>query len=275
MTQTLTTVRFLDGGYCTQFARLAGEPSWQRIRFHAVFVYIEHPVHGGSLIDTGYSARFESATRTWPERLYRWATPVVANDPVEQLRATGIDPSSIRRIFLSHFHGDHAAGLQCFPHVEIIYPQEAYERLVQQSTFTQVRHGVLMKLLPDDFRERGVPVSAANYSSGDGDLSEFMVCDYWNDGSLLLVDLPGHADGHYGFVLATENERLVYVVDACWHLDVMLAGRALPAISRGFQADWPAYQATQQKLRSLTRRGWTLVACHCPHTLRRVHHAAD
>lgn len=275
MTQTLTTVRFLDGGYCTQFARLAGEPSWQRIRFHAVFVYFHHPVHGGSLIDTGYSAHFASATQTWPERLYRWVTPVVAQDPIEQLQAVGIDPSTIRRIFVSHFHGDHVAGLRCFPHVELIYPQEAYDRLLCQTTFAQVRHGVLMKLLPDDFSRRSVPISRARFLPGDGELSEFQICDYWNDGSLRLVDLPGHADGHYGCVLATQSERVFYIVDACWHLDVMLADRTLPIISRGFQSDWPAYQATQRKLQKLASRGWTLAACHCPHTFERIHHAAD
>lgn len=132
-----------------------------------------------------------------------------------------------------------------------------------------------MKLLPDDFLRRGVPIDIANFAPGSGDLSAFSVCDFWGDGSLLLVDLPGHADGHLGFVLTTASETVFYIVDACWHLEVMLAERTLPLISRGFQADWPAYQTTQRKLRELASRGWTLAACHCPETMRRVNHAAD
>ena len=46
-------VVFLNAGYCTQWAYLAGQRSRGLTRFHAVFVYLEHPVHGAALIDTG------------------------------------------------------------------------------------------------------------------------------------------------------------------------------------------------------------------------------
>lgn len=271
MNSTLQSVRFLHSGWCSQFARLAGEPSWKWVRFYAVFVYFEHPVHGGCLIDTGYSDQFFQATRWLPQRFYRWVTPVVLDegrDAPSRLRQAGIDPAGIRQIFVSHFHADHIAGLKCFPDAEFIYRTAPFDRLQRQAAHAQVRHGFLSDLIPADFAARRRPISEAKFVAGAGDWHEFLVCDYWNDGSLLLVDLPGHADGHFGFVLQSAKKRVFYIVDACWHVDVMLNQRPLPWISRRFQHDAVAYFDTQQKLRRLTEQtGIQLLACHCPRTL--------
>lgn len=274
MTQALSSVRFLHSGWCGQYARLVGAPSWTWIRFYAVFVYFEHPVHGGCLVDTAYSDEFFRATRWLPQRLYRWLTPVQLEDPSnarDQLSAAGIDPSSIRRVFVSHFHADHIAGLKLFPEAQFVIRQEAYDRLLRQSTFSQVRHGVLGELFPPDFRSRCQELTEDLFTTGEGDWKEFRVCDFWGDGSLLLVDLPGHADGHYGFVLQTVQKRIFYIVDACWHVQVLLDKSPLPWISRRFQHDETAYFQTQEKLRKLTQQtGLELLACHCPKTLNHV-----
>ena len=274
MTQHLSTIRFLHSGWCSQFARLAGAPSWTWTRFYAVFVYFEHPVHGGCLIDTAYSDEFFRATQWPPQRLYRWLTPVhleEQQDARERLRASGIDPDSVRQIFVSHFHADHIAGLKCFTQAQFIYRREAFDRLQRQSVFSQVQHGFLRELIPPDFTQRGCPLDETRFAAGIGDWQGFQTCDYWGDGSLLLVDLPGHADGHFGLVLHSVNGRIFYIVDACWHVQVLLDKSPLPWISRRIQHDAAAYFATQEKLRQLTgRTGIELIACHCPRTLHHV-----
>lgn len=274
MTQHLSTIRFLHSGWCSQFARLVGAPSWTWTRFYAVFVYFEHPVHGGCLIDTAYSDEFFHATRWLPQRLHRWVTPVHLDEQRnarDQLSTAGIDPAGVRQIFVSHFHADHIAGLKCFPNAQFIYRRDAFVRLQRQSVFAQVRHGFLRELLPPDFTECGRPLNENEFSAGEGDWQGFQVCDFWGDGSVLLVDLPGHADGHFGFVLQSADTRLFYIVDACWHVQVLLDQSPLPWISRRVQHDAPTYFATQEKLRQLTERtGIELIACHCPRTLQHV-----
>lgn len=274
MTVALRSVRFLTAGWCGQFARLAGAPSWKWSRFYAVFVYFEHPVHGACLIDTGYSPEFFQATHRFPQRLYRWITPVTLSphaDPAGELKAAGIDHASIQRVFVSHFHADHIGGLNCFPKARLIYRREAYERLRSQPTRAQVRHGFLQELLPDDFEDRGDPLTENQFIAGSGPWQTFRICDYWGDGSLILVDLPGHAEGQFGFVLQGAERSQFYIVDACWHVQVMLEQSRLPWISRNFQHDQVAYFATQEKLRQLTAEtGIELLACHCPRTLSHV-----
>jgi glyoxylase-like metal-dependent hydrolase (beta-lactamase superfamily II) len=274
MTQSLTTVRFLHSGWCSQFARLAGGAAWTWSRFYAVFVFLEHPIHGACLIDTGYSDEFFRATARFPERFYRWTTPVClepAPNAWAQLQRVGIDPTSVRQIFVSHLHADHVAGLKCFPNARFVYRPESYERTLQQSRREQVRHGFLQDLLPVDFRERGTPLPESRFVAGTGVWDGFQICDFWNDGSLILVDLPGHADGHFGFVLQSPERQYFYIVDACWHVQALEESVHLPWISRRFQHDPVAYDATQEKLRRWTARtGIELIACHCPRTLNHV-----
>lgn len=275
----LTSVKFLDGGFCQQFARLVGGDNWQWIRFHAIYVHLEHPVHGASLIDTGYSQHFLSATETFPERIYRWATPVTLNEPSDpwyRMLKCGINPALLQRIFISHFHADHIAGLNCLPLIKLVYRPEVYQRLKSATKSEQMRQAFLPKLLPANFEKRAIPLPESRFVAGTGDLAAFRVCDYWGDGSLILVDLPGHADGQFGFVMNMEKERIFYIVDATWHLDTLLKNSSLPWVSQRFQHDWIAYQDTQAKLRELAKKpNWNLVACHCPRTLPRVIHAHD
>lgn len=270
-------VCFLNAGSCTQLAYLAGRPSWGLTRFPAVFVYLEHPRHGVALIDTGYSPWFRRATESFPERFYRWATPLHLDrhkHAAAILAARGLAPERVERIFVSHFHGDHIAGLRHFPQARFVHRPAALELLRRTSVWGQVHQAFLARLLPEDFAARGDPVSEAAFTAGDGPLEELQVCDYWGDGDLLLVDLPGHAVGHTGFVVRTATERIFYVVDACWDRDVLLQGRTLPRLSQRVQYAYGAYVATQERLRRLAARtDWLLLACHCPRTQAHVANA--
>src|SRR6516225_4634826 len=94
-------IRFLNSGYCTQLGYFAGRPTWGPTPFYAVFVYLEHPRHGISVIDTGYSPFFQWATRPFPQRLYRWATPVRLDprrDAWAILDAGGFQPELVTRL---------------------------------------------------------------------------------------------------------------------------------------------------------------------------------
>lgn len=263
-------VLFLNSGYCTQSAYLAGRSSRGRTRFPAVFVYLEHPDHEPALIDTGYGPAFLEATRPFPQRLYRWMTPLHL-DPQQHaaaiLEARGLRPESIGNIFVSHLHGDHVAGLRYFPTARFVYRPAALSALMCRSVWSQLRQAFLAGLLPKDFTTRSDGLHEATFLPGEGLLQEFRVHDYWGDGDLLLVDLPGHAVGHTGFLIRTETQRFLYIVDACWDLDALLQARPLPWLSQKVQVDYPAYVQTQEKLRRVAQREeCLLLACHCLRT---------
>ena len=259
-------VRFFNGGYCRQLLAMADRRTWRIGEFQAVFLAVAHPRHGWVLIDTGYGTSFAAATRAWPRCLYRWVTPVDATTPTaEILRPHGIAPEDIRHIVLTHFHADHIGGTREFPAATFHHAAEALTPLLALSAFAQTRHAFLPAQLPDDFAARAVAVPLAHFRPGPA--TGFPAHDLFGDGSLVLLDLPGHAPGHLGVLVATADGPLLYAVDAFWH-----HRQIDEAVSPLFPAriaihDNRAYDATVARLRELKRTtGLRVLACHCPAT---------
>ena len=272
MSSLLHNVTFLNAGHCVQMKYFVGHRSLGLTKFHAVFVYFEHPVHGPSLIDTGYSEHFLHATRRLPQRFYRWATPMrlptstTSRDAAGVLRDAGFDPAGTNQIFISHFHGDHVAGLRCFPEARFIHRGQSLAELRQLSARKQVHQAFLPMLLPEDFDDRSISIPESAFDTIDGSLAGLCVHDYFGDGSLILVDLPGHAVGHTGYLMQTDTGPMFYVVDATWDVEVMMQGRSIPYLAQRFQYDLPKYQLTQDHLRAIDVSQVVMLACHCPRT---------
>lgn len=268
------SLTFLAAGKCRQKARLAGrlESGW--IDFHAVFVHLVHPTKGSFLIDTGYGPAYLEAVRHFPERILNWLLPVSysqSDSPREQVRRAGFDPDALAGVFVSHFHADHIGGLKEFAGVPMWTRRSAYETASRGGRISRLRRGFVQQLMPNDFSERVTYLEEADARSDDPELPGFRVWDLFGDGLVKWVDLPGHAAGHVGYLLRSNEGPLFYIVDACWDVESMLAGRRLPWLGRNVQSDWSSYQSTQQKLTSWHREtGIPVVACHCQRTLERV-----
>ncbi len=207
---TLNNLQFLNAGYCRQLAYWTGLNSYSICKFQAVVVYFEHPVHGKFLIDTGYDDCFWPATRNFPFRAYRWLLPTSVdrgNCLTAALHHAEIAPSQLSGLFLSHFHPDHIGGLPSLPRVPLILRDQPLDHVRSLKPIQQLHFGFVPKLFDsardsdivsireDQFVAQRLPFSM---DTQDG-LSvpdygkDWRVFDYWNDGSLLLIDLPGHA----------------------------------------------------------------------------------
>lgn len=217
------TLQLLTAGYCTHpgFVINPRRGGWAAQPFPAMFGLLRHPTQGLILYDTGYAPRFFAETARFPASLYRRATPVVcppAETAVAQLAHQGIRPADIGLIILSHFHADHLGGLLDFPRARLLYLRAALDpRLHQRSTFANVRRGLLPGLLPTDLAVR-TTFADDQPRRPLPDLVPFDTgYDLIGDGSLLGVEVSGHAPGQLGLLFTAQGGQPVFLVaDACW-----------------------------------------------------------
>lgn len=229
---------------------------------------IHHPRLGPGLFDTGYSRRFLDATRAFPERCYRWLTPPIllpGSSAVEQLVQRGIAADDVRWIVLSHLHADHIAGLIDFPRATIYLHGDARAALRQHGRWGNLLRGVLPALLPDDLDRRTHLLASADFTAvGPGGLPGH---DLAGDGQLVLVPLPGHADGQLGLVVRPPNARPLFLIaDAAWTSTALVENRLPSRLSHWLNASTAGYHATFASLRRLAvdAPDLRLVPSHCP-----------
>ncbi|MCI1018235.1 MBL fold metallo-hydrolase [Microbacterium sp. C5A9] len=211
------------------------------------------------LFDTGYATSDWRAG--WRGAVYRRLLPprvVEADDIAAQLVADGMDPASVTHVVLSHLHPDHIGGVRRFPGATFVL-SAGHERTLRDP---RLRSGVLPGLLPEWFpqAERIVLHDGDFRAVRSGDVS-LRAHDLLGDGSYLVLDLPGHADGHLG---ALVEGRVLLAGDAAWGRDLLDASSRLRALPRAIQHDASRYAATARVLGRLVDEGITVVCSHDP-----------
>ncbi len=260
-------VRAFDGGYCRQLLALIDRRTWRMVKFHAVFLALRHRSEGWVLVDTGYGGRFAAATQRFPRRLYRWATPMKdGGSTTALLEAEGIRAAEIRHVIVTHFHGDHAGGLAEFPQATIHHRADALGPLMGLSAWRQTKAAFLPGLVPEWLPERARPIAPEAFCE-DADLP-FPEHDLFGDGSVRLLDLPGHAAGQVGVAFAVGGRRELYAADAFWRRSQIVGDMEPLAPAMALQWDATAYRQTIGRLREVARAGvYRLTACHDEGTL--------
>ena len=211
------------------------------------------------LFDTGYATGAWHVG--WRGAVYRRLLPPVVEDRDDiaaQLLADGVDPVSVTHVVLSHLHPDHVGGVRRFPAATFVITEGMLRTLGAPTLRSGVLSGLLpgwfetasrTVLTPDAFRTidvRGVPLPAA---------------DLLGDGSYLVVDLPGHADGHVG---ALVEGHVLLAGDAAWGRDLLDEASRMRRLPKAVQHDAVQYERTAATLRALADAGIRIVCSHDP-----------
>ncbi|MBP6242501.1 MAG: MBL fold metallo-hydrolase [Hydromonas sp.] len=255
---------------------------WRNTTFPSLAVLLRHPVHGNYLFDTGYSEHFHTATKHFPEKIYRLVTPIRFNphdDIREQLHTLGVDAHSIRGIFISHFHADHVAALIDFPKAAFHALSSAYDGVAHLGKIDALRRAFLPTLLPHDFKNRyqaidsmrtlcALPKQAHPFAHG---------YDFFGDGSVFVVELAGHARGQMGlWIQGNDHQPATFLVaDACWSSKAFEQNIPPSWLSYFIHDNKKAYLQTLQHIHELSQRNRDvlIMPSHCEQKLTQHTHS--
>lgn len=205
------------------------------------FYVLEHPVHGGFLVDSGI-ARSVAEQKEMPVRF-----PVTMALPIDDLKVhldtkTYLESreSPLAGVFLTHLHLDHILGLTDVPKDVPLYigPGEADDK--------RWSHLLVRPTTKANLKGFG-PLRSWQVAAEEG--APFSYVDVFSDGSVLGLHIPGHTEGSMAFLVRSTLGPLLLVGDGShtvWGWD--------HGVEPGtFNTDMDAARDSLDRLKALTR----------------------
>jgi N-acyl homoserine lactone hydrolase len=215
-------------------------------RIPIVAFLIEHPGAGPILVDTGFhKAVADGSTQERARNLGPLGLLMARNvrmrpeqTAAAQVRARGIDPADIRLIVMTHLHFDHASALADFPGATVIVSQAewdaAHGRAATLFGYPPAQIDPRLSYRTVDF---GGPAARAH-----GPFEHSL--DLFGDGSLILLDTPGHSTGHLSVLARLREREALLAGDAIYSLATLREGKR-PLRSEDSQAYERSVRALQ------------------------------
>ncbi|TXC73288.1 N-acyl homoserine lactonase family protein [Sphingorhabdus soli] len=124
-------------------------------------------------------------------------TMELARSLVDQLADLGIKPADIDIVGISHFHNDHTGQLAMFPNAKLLTGKGDWDAITAAQ--------------PD----AGLNVAPYAHWAKDGGSVEPVSGDHdvFGDGSVVMLDLPGHTPGHTGLKVVTPGKTYLLTGD--------------------------------------------------------------
>jgi glyoxylase-like metal-dependent hydrolase (beta-lactamase superfamily II) len=190
---------------------------------------------------------------------------------VNQLARFDLRPQDISRVFISHFHADHVGSLCDLGWSRFIYLPGAFGHLRNLPPSQDMKHAYLRGLIPSDFDARSDEVDVSKPVLLPKEYAPFKTgYDLLGDGSIIGVELPGHALGQMGIFVCDDEERLFFfVADAAWLKRSIVENRPPHKIANSIFSDPEAYRETLGHLHTytLTHPETHVIPSHCDETI--------
>jgi glyoxylase-like metal-dependent hydrolase (beta-lactamase superfamily II) len=171
---------------------------------------LEHPERGPIMVDTGYAADVAAnPTRTLGFASGRLLFKHHPGDLDALLAERGVRASDVGLVVMTHFHSDHASGLERFAHTTI-----AADRV----EWNAVEHGAAYHKPVIRAVKRRQLLDYEDPSAGRLGAFTLPTLDLFGDGSVTLISTRGHSAGHQSLLVRCASGRRVLLLGDAAHL---------------------------------------------------------
>lgn len=139
---------------------------------------------------------------------------------VDQLARIGVKPDAVDFVGISHYHGDHTGQAASFPKATLLIGQGDWDgiRADAPPAGTDAKSHAARRARFAPWLTGGakvVPVTGDRY-------------DVFGDGSVLMLDLPGHTPGHHGLLVKLAKTGNVLLTGDVTHFHENYASNGVP-----------------------------------------------
>lgn len=199
-------------------ALVSRTPEDQLVDIPVVAFLVQHPSAGALLVDTGLhpsvAVEPKGALGKWGGLLFKDIRMESEDSAPAQLRALGVEPSTVRTVVMTHLHADHAGAISEFPDATFVLDQREW----QAATDGGERDGYIRRQFDHGFDYRLLDFESP---AADSFASFGSSIDLFGDGSVRLVSTPGHSDGHLSVVLRLRDREALLCGDAAYTADAI------------------------------------------------------
>lgn len=185
---------------------------------------LHHSVTRASLIfDLGIRKDTHNYPPRTQERIRSTFTVRIPQDACDSLEKGGLSPGEINHVCLSHCHWDHVGDPRPFTSAQFLVGAEAHS-LFNPGWPADPNSTFPSDLLP---RDRTTFLSSEKWSP-IGPFSHAF--DFYGDGSLYIIDSPGHLPGHINLLARTSSDGgWIYLAGDSAHHWNLITGESVMA----------------------------------------------